>query len=242
MKAGDDKRKGGFLMLPNLFVDNWLATLSPVAVVVWLYGWRQSFGWRKSSGWTTEPVTLPVTKIMSATGLSNKTVLKALQELRSHQLLERTGFVKRAAQYRWKVYTSGESTSVEKLHHTGEDSTPISVEELHRPYKEVKKERNSTKETLNGCSPPFLDWYQSYPRKVAKRDAEKAYRRLTATERKLLATNTPAWTEEFATRPSDKIPYPATFISRGAWEEPPPPTTGPRVRSGAEEILEALRG
>ena len=48
MKGADDKRKGGFLMLP-------------------------------------------VTKIMSATGLSNKTAIWALQELHSKQLLECTG-------------------------------------------------------------------------------------------------------------------------------------------------------
>ena len=92
-----------------------------------------------------------------------------------------------------------------------------------------------------GHAPEFVSWYSDYPRKIGKRDAEKAYRRLTATQRKVLATNTPAWAEEFTTRPSDKIPYPATFIRKGAWEEPPPPTTGPRVRSGADEILEAMR-
>ena len=230
-------------MLPNLFVDHWLATLSPAAVVVWLYGWRQSFGWRKSSGWTTQTVTLPVTKIMSATGLSNKTVLRTLQELQSKQLLERTGFVKKAAQYRWKVCTAGESTPVEELQHTGGDSTPISVGKLRRPYKEVKKKRNSNKNMpKNGRACEFAPWYHSYPRKVARRDAEKAYRQLTAAQRDVLVRNTPAWVTEFGTRPSDKVPYPATFLRRGMWEEPPPPTTGPRVRSGADEILEAMRG
>ena len=94
----------------------------------------------------------------------------------------------------------------------------------------------------NGHASEFASWYQSYPRKVARRDAEKAYRQLTASQRRTLTANTPAWAEEFASRSTDKIPYPATFIRKGAWEEPPPPTAGPRVRSGADEILEALRG
>ena len=113
-----------------------------------------------------------------------------------------------------------------------------------------KEERPSSKDpSKNICSSDdeqgaaeFVSWYSGYARKIGRRDAEKAYRRLTAAQRKLLATNAPAWTAEFATRPSDKIPYPATFINKGAWEEPPPATTGPRIRTGADEILEALRG
>ena len=232
-----DKRKGGFVKVPNAFFDKWLPRLSGAAAVVWMYGWRMSYGWG------LDTVRLPVTTIMSATGLSNKTVLRALNELRSEQLLERTGTVKKTAEYRWKIYTEVESPPVENLHRTGGKSTPISVENLHRPYKEERQERHSSKDMpKNGHASEFATWYQSYPRKVAKRDASKAYRRLTAAQRKLLATNTPAWAEEFTTRPSDKIPYPATFINKGAWEEPPPPTTGPRVRSGADEILEAMRG
>ena len=94
----------------------------------------------------------------------------------------------------------------------------------------------------NGCALGFADWYGSYPRKVARRKAEKAYRQLTATRREVLAANTPAWLEEFASRPTDKIPYPASFINSEAWEERPPQRIGPQaVRSGAAEILEALR-
>ena len=49
----------------------------------------------------------------------------------------------------------------------------------------------------------FAGWYQSYPRKVARRDAEKAYRQLTPKQRQVLASNTPAWVDEFSRRPID---------------------------------------
>jgi len=68
----------------------------------------------------------------------------------------------------------------------------------------------------------FAPWYASYPRKVAKSDAGKAYRQLTAAQRDVLTRNTPAWVVEFSRRPSDKVPYPATFLRRGMWEDPPP--------------------
>jgi len=97
--------------VPNIFINDWLPRLSPAAVVVWLFGWREAFNPSKP-GWTTDIVELTVTTIMAATGMSNKTVIKSLRELQSRQLLERTGLVKQKAQYRWRKYTE----PVEKVH------------------------------------------------------------------------------------------------------------------------------
>lgn len=79
--------------------------------------------------------------------------------------------------------------------------------------------------SANGRGDGFEIFYSRYPRKVAKRDARKAYRSVISkpSERVTLEKNLPAWLAEFASRWTDKIPYPASFLRSGQWIEPPPP-------------------
>jgi|GEM_PF-6551981 len=84
-------------------------------------------------------------------------------------------------------------------------------------------------------------WYGVYPRKVAKQDARKAFLGVirTADDWRLLLANSKAWIEsDFAERSTDKIPYPATFLRRGDWQEPPPERRGgsTRLRNAVDEL------
>lgn len=69
----------------------------------------------------------------------------------------------------------------------------------------------------------FADWYAAYPRKVGKKDAEKAYKRARkggATREELLAgveRSVRSWRVEG--RSKDKLPYPATWLNQGRWED-----------------------
>ena len=70
----------------------------------------------------------------------------------------------------------------------------------------------------------FAEFYKQYPRRVARKAAEKAYSSIIkkpADGARLLA-NLPAWVTEFRQRPADKVPYPSTFLRSGQWEDPPP--------------------
>lgn len=68
----------------------------------------------------------------------------------------------------------------------------------------------------------FANWYEKYPRKVARRDAAKAYRREIKTEedRLLALANLELWKAVWTDM--QFIPYPATFLNRGQWQEKPP--------------------
>ena len=69
----------------------------------------------------------------------------------------------------------------------------------------------------------FSEWYAGYPRKVGKKDAEKAYKRARkggATREELLdglARSIRSWGREG--RPKDKYPYPSTWLNQGRWED-----------------------
>ena len=83
----------------------------------------------------------------------------------------------------------------------------------------------------------FTVWYSTYPRKVGKSDARKAWGKLSQAKRALLFGNWSEWRTEFEGRESDYIPYPASFIRELAWEEPPPAAT-----HGARSAVADLEG
>lgn len=72
----------------------------------------------------------------------------------------------------------------------------------------------------------FGVFYAAYPRKVGKGDAEKAWRSLRIREADMpailaaiaRARASPQWTKDGG----EFIPYPATWLRRGGWEDQPP--------------------
>ena len=72
------------------------------------------------------------------------------------------------------------------------------------------------------AAPEFDAWYQTYPRKVARKAAEKAFAKIKKQDLELLKANTPRWAEEFERRGSKYVPHPATFLNREDWRDPPP--------------------
>lgn len=90
----------------------------------------------------------------------------------------------------------------------------------------------------------FDEWWEAFPRKVAKSDASKAYGEIVvkgkvkadqradlrpfpyfADRHAQLVAATKLWAGEFATRDSDKVPYPATFLRRMDWLAAPEAST-----------------
>lgn len=76
-------------------------------------------------------------------------------------------------------------------------------------------------------APGFNAWWLAYPRKIAKADALKAWAGLSPGDRVVLVENSPAWVAELLEREPKFQPYPASFIRRGAWHEPPPKAPAP---------------
>ena len=63
-----------------------------------------------------------------------------------------------------------------------------------------------------------------YPHKVAKKEAEAAFVKLIATQADLdaIMANTPKWAAAWDCRTEVPPPYPATYLNRGQWQDPPP--------------------
>ena len=68
--------------------------------------------------------------------------------------------------------------------------------------------------------PAFDEFYRNFPRKIAKRDAEKAWAKLTPDEQRQAIEALPKHTRYWdATTTKEYIPYPATWLNAARWED-----------------------
>ena len=91
--------------------------------------------------------------------------------------------------------------------------------------KEKEKEEDTDKEKYNSAHDDFLRFWQEYPRKVGKRDAKKAFDKAvklvdaqTIIDAVASQKNSSQWKKDGGTF----IPYPATWLNRGSWDDEPP--------------------
>ena len=153
-------------------------------------------------------------------------------------------------------YPSDSSTERVKQHrerarkHHRNVSSNVSV----TPQNRIDKNRVET-ETEQPPKPParkladvlpneFGNWYHSYPRKVGRKDALRAWRKIKPTS-ELAATMTRAIRNQVAQhhfqngQGEDFVPNPSTWLNQGRWEDE---ITGPpkrKMRSAVQEMEEA---
>lgn len=67
----------------------------------------------------------------------------------------------------------------------------------------------------------FQDFYFLYPRKMARKDAEKAWSRLTPTQQAECLEALPNYLKYWKIKETQKdyIPYPATFLNQERWTD-----------------------
>ncbi len=92
----------------------------------------------------------------------------------------------------------------------------------------------------------FSDFWTVYPRKVAKKAAEKAYlkARKDVPHAAIMASLNIFLETEWRGRPIDKIPHPASWLNREEFEEEVPPMLNQEsyeIQSGAESVPEKPR-
>lgn len=65
----------------------------------------------------------------------------------------------------------------------------------------------------------FDDFWLLWPRRVARKDAMKAWHRLTPSQQTKALDALVDWRTIFAQRDEDKVPHPATWLNGERWED-----------------------
>ena len=67
------------------------------------------------------------------------------------------------------------------------------------------------------------NFWTLWPRRVARKEAEKAWRRLSPTEQGEALKALPEWRRVWAMKDTQYIPHPATWLNGARWEDELPP-------------------
>lgn len=126
----------------------------------------------------------------------------------------------------------------QQMHHTPEGNAGVPPQEMHQPPHQVPSNRNKPSKEPSGNrqgapaksskaakAALFERFWQAYPRKAAKTDAEKAFAKLGLDEAKLQVlldaiakqSGWPEW------RDVTFIPHPATWLNGSRWLDEPAP-------------------
>lgn len=70
---------------------------------------------------------------------------------------------------------------------------------------------------------PFADFWLLYPRRVAKKDAQKAWNRIPDALHIRIFTALVAWRIVWRDKDAEYLPYPASWLNGERWEDELPP-------------------
>ena len=205
-----------------------------------------------------------IDRLVLDTSLNRRTVLSSLRLLRAKGFIEdtnkRTGKSNRVIVYRLiGVVNRHDRNSLKngtvKQSQKRTKTVPKTVLLRHPDSPSLslfaQNEHNSQTVQTDADPPaisPFARFWQAYPKKRSKGQAEKAFKKLNPSEQFLetmLASIERARTsEQWLDEGGLYIPYPATWLNAKGWEdeiEPPPPPGAQAPRSKTGQALLALQ-
>ena len=220
--------------LPNAFVDEAMKKLSPTANLLYIVIVRKTRGWQKNKD------AISLTQFEAITGLSRKTVIKAINELIEF------GFVKEYAQKNAKAAKSYalndsvfstlvESPLVENLHRTSGEIPPVTSGKFPHTKTTIK----TTNQKQGVYSEDFEKFWESYPR--CKRKSDKSgtfktfekYKSVVTTEILIKILNAQKQDQSWIKQDGEFIPAPTTWLNQKNWENDYWTTQAP-TKTGAQ--------
>lgn len=116
---------------------------------------------------------------------------------------------------------SGRSTSVERTFN-GRQQTRLRLEETRKEESKERENLRPAKPAGHIGSPEFLRFWDSYPRKLAKREAQRAWLKGTCDQLlgEILA-GLESWKRCEQWKEIEHVPYPATWLNGRRWEHTP---------------------
>jgi hypothetical protein len=155
--------------------------------------------------------------LVNETGINRSKIERILKCFKNEQQIEQQTFNK----FRiiticnWNEYQYGEQENEQQV--SNECAASEQQVSTNKKEKKEKKEKNITH------SLDFLSFWKAYPRKVAKPEAWKAWKKLNGTRPSISEIlkaieeqkNSPQWIRDGG----QFIPYPATWINQGRWTD-----------------------
>ena len=192
--------------------------------------------------WHFTKTTNPYPKLMEYSGLCERSLQNIIKSIENKGLLKREIISepvlgKTGVKFNLSPLLNKLRTLVKKVSPAGEESYEIPGEESFTTNtknintKNINKEKETTKEKESRLQKDFEKFWDTYPRKKSKGDAEKAWKQIKPPpelveiiiNKVVLLKSSQEWLREGG----EFIPYPATWLRAKGWEDEVGPTSVP---------------
>jgi phage replication O-like protein O len=177
---------------------------------------RKTFGFNKDEDWISN------SQLVEMTGIHKAHISRTIKELLDRNIVtkrgNKIGFQKDNQQ--WRELPKG----VTSHHELPRGATPLPKGVTKVTKGGGHKRRQYTKDImLDSSNPAFEEFYKAYPKKKARRGAEKAWAKLNPSPELiktiLTALEKQKQSEEWKKENGKYIPYPATWLNGRRWED-----------------------
>jgi phage replication O-like protein O len=236
----------GFTRVPHALLDALLlAELPRPQLLVVLAVARLTLGYGRASD------EIGLTQLAAVTGMRQRTHAgRALRELVAKCIITRVpgqfrqvlSVNQNLAQWLCQSVTTQDTPSVTTADtlngagcdHTGHQSVTTQDTKPCPPgTHSIENRKKKRANARDGVSKRFAIFWETYPRKVAKKTAFKAFEKLNPDEQlwqRMLAALESAQRTEWRDRPRDKIPHAATWLNGERWEDEAAPISQQQPR------------
>lgn len=209
--------------------------------------------WRKTYGWKKKDDEISLSTFESMTGIKRANVVRTLKKLVSKKILGSSDIDTRHAKRYWfnKDFEQWGPVIKKDTTSINNDTPPVSILITRPVSKKIPSKETSSKETSTKEKPPisptgelFDRFWKSYPRKVGKGAALRAWKKVREPAKTLgLILAALEWqveSEDWREKKGKYIPHPATYLNHERWQDepvnqdPPPPQISPEFRAALE--------
>lgn len=199
---------------------------------------------RKTYGWKKKDDEISLSTFEELTGIKRPNIVRALKKLLSKKII---GSSKNDTRYatkywfnkdfdEWEPVIKKDTTSIKK------DNDGVSKKIICPVSKKIHSKDNSSKDTTSKDTiypDEFLAFWESYPKKVGKDAAMKAWRKISKPKETIrIILEALQWQKQSHNWTKDNgqyIPNPATYLNQGRWKDE-------KIARGQPEIIQASKG
>lgn len=212
-----------YTQVPNIVIDEHMANLSDAAFKIYVLLIRKTKGWDK----TKDAISL--SQFVQISGLSRPTVVKALDQLISYNLIKKNQKTPFGNEYELNItfsmdgillnFPASKNSLLVKIFNYQSKNSLLVLVKIFNTQKKTSKQTIKTKE---GYSEAFENFWNEYPkckRKGSKADAWKIFKKFEKESSLIISVLQKFKNDQsFLKNDGEFIPAPSSWLNKKHWE------------------------
>lgn len=212
-----------YTQVPNVVIDEHMANLSDAAFKIYVLLIRKTKGWDK----TKDAISL--SQFVQISGLSRPTVVKAIDQLISYNLIKKNQKTPFGNEYELNIsfsmdgvllnFPASKNSLLVKIFNYQSKNSLLVLVKIFNTQKKTSKQTIKTKECYSEAFEKFWNEYPKCKRKGSKSDAAKTYKKFEKDSDLIFSVLQKFKLDQsFLKNDGEFIPAPSSWLNKKHWE------------------------